>query len=177
VVGVAGALGLLTTLAIWKKGEVDPPSVVAGIASAPASSAAEVSASASAAGEQAPAVASAIASAPGSAQAPGAAGRASAAARNADATDLLREETAQLRLAQQALRGGQAARAMAMLDEQNRLFARGVLGQERMVTRILALCALGRRDEAQRLGAALERGSPRSPHLATLRNSCARQDP
>jgi Tfp pilus assembly protein PilF len=97
--------------------------------------------------------------------------------RSTDTLDLLREETAQLRQAQQALRGGQAARAMAMLDEQNRLFARGVLGQERMVTRILALCALGRRGEAQRLGAALERSSPRSPHLATLRNSCARQEP
>jgi hypothetical protein len=64
-----------------------------------------------------------------------------------------------------------------MLDEQGQRFARGVLGQERTVTRIQALCALGRRGEAQSLAVALQRGSPRSPHLATIRGSCARLEP
>lgn len=174
------ALGLATAGGLWLGRAGAPPSPASSAASAVASAASSAASTAAVASSAASAIASgeqagAAASASGE---DGAApvGRPSSGAKGVDPVDLLREETAQLRQAQQALRGGQAARALTMLDEQGRLFARGVLGQERMVTRILALCALGRRGEAQRLGAAMERASPRSPHLTTLRNSCARSE-
>lgn len=49
------------------------------------------------------------------------------------------------------------------------------LQQEQLVTRILALCILRRNREARALARALQRAARRSPHLARIHASCARQ--
>lgn len=86
--------------------------------------------------------------------------------------DRLAEEIALLRQAQAALRSGNPSRSLSLLDQHARRFPHGVLSQESTVTRVQALCALGRTGEARALYARLAGASPDSPHLAALRHAC-----
>ena len=63
-------------------------------------------------------------------------------------------------------------RALALLDEAATLFPDGRLTQEHQASRILALCALGRKSDAS---AALERFRQRyrsSAHLGRIERAC-----
>ncbi|HEY7375943.1 MAG TPA: outer membrane protein assembly factor BamD [Polyangia bacterium] len=81
----------------------------------------------------------------------------------------LREETTLIRDARQALRQGDAARALRLLDECRRLFPAGVLQQERERLAIEALTKSGRGAEASARAAAFLRKYPDSPHAAEIR--------
>src|SRR5208283_4452338 len=71
-----------------------------------------------------------------------------------------------------AIRGGDAERALALLDEHARRFPKGALGEERDAARINALCALGRTSEARDATERFLRAAPLSPHAGPLRTSC-----
>jgi hypothetical protein len=87
------------------------------------------------------------------------------------AADTLMEETRRLREARAALKGGDAARALSLLDERGAAGAQ--LREERAAARILALCDLGRVADARALGARFLAESPRSPLADRVRASCA----
>jgi len=61
-------------------------------------------------------------------------------------SDTLAEETRLLRDADQALRAGNAARALLLLDEDASRFPHGMLGPERAAERMIARCQLGQID-------------------------------
>jgi hypothetical protein len=83
------------------------------------------------------------------------------------------DETHLLREADAALRGGDAARALALLDDHARLYPSGVLAEERSVERIFALCKLGRTTEARAHATRFLRAHPDSPLADGVRASCA----
>lgn len=87
--------------------------------------------------------------------------------------DQLALETRELREAQQALRNGDAGRALGLLEAQERRYAAGVLTQERQAARVLALCQSGQvqraRDEAKRF----ERQFPQSALRGKVKNACS----
>jgi hypothetical protein len=85
----------------------------------------------------------------------------------------LARETAALRAANEALRGGAPARALTLLDAFARDFPGGVLTEEALATRVSALCSLGRVAEARSLGTRFVKRYPRSPVAARVRGSCA----
>lgn len=85
----------------------------------------------------------------------------------------LRAEIQLLKGVQRALRGGNAGRALAMLDRHQTNDRQ--LAAERDAARIRALCALGRIDEARRAAAALTKAHPQSVQVAALK-SCASPD-
>jgi hypothetical protein len=86
--------------------------------------------------------------------------------------DLLREETAELRRAQQALRTGNSELALKLLSQQDQTFSRGVLQQERSAARVLALCQSGNKDLARTEAERFEQRWPRSALVARVRSSC-----
>ena len=90
----------------------------------------------------------------------------------AEITDSLAEEVRLLREARAALDRGDTSRVLASLDEHASRFPRGTLYEERLATRVLALCAMGRIDAARLAAQELERAAPRSPHLVRVRASC-----
>jgi hypothetical protein len=107
---------------------------------------------------------------------PGSAGSAvppAAAPASAAVPSSLGAETALLENARAALGRGDAAGALSVLDEHERDFPRGVLVEERLATRVFALCSLGRRTEAQGVAERLLRHSPSSPLRARVLQSCA----
>ncbi len=61
--------------------------------------------------------------------------------------DSLEQELALLASAQTALRSGQPAQALALTDEHAKRFPQGMLGAERRLIRIRALCASGRKEQ------------------------------
>jgi hypothetical protein len=83
------------------------------------------------------------------------------------------EELRLLSEARVALRDGDPARALRLVAQHEKTFARGALGEEALTTRILALCALGRREQGRAGIAALERMAPNSPGLPRVRAACA----
>lgn len=91
----------------------------------------------------------------------------------ADEPGRLARETAALRAANEALRGGAAARALTLLDAFARDFPGGVLTEEALATRVAALCSLGRVADARALGTRFVQRYPRSPVAARVRGSCA----
>jgi hypothetical protein len=84
----------------------------------------------------------------------------------------LKEALRRLRRAQRALYDNDAARALAVLDDLDRRIAPAVLGEEREMTRILALCGTGGLAEARALAERWVAEHPRSIYLARLQNSC-----
>jgi len=92
--------------------------------------------------------------------------RAAAAPRG---SDRLAEEVALLSRAEMALRGGKPALALEVLSEHERRFGNGLLAEERIAARVQALCALGRRAEAD---AQLSHLSPNSLHVAQPGQAC-----
>jgi hypothetical protein len=90
------------------------------------------------------------------------------------AADALGDDVALLRDAQSALRGGDATRALTLLDRHAQRFPRSSFAQERIATQVQALCRLDRMSEASALFARLQRRDPGSPHIAALRRACPR---
>jgi hypothetical protein len=80
-----------------------------------------------------------------------------------------------LRDARTALDRGDAAQALRLLDAHETRFQRGTLYEERLATRVQALCALRLVEGARSTAQELERAAPRSPHLARVRASCIAQ--
>jgi hypothetical protein len=97
---------------------------------------------------------------------------ASNGAQAAETPDQLREETQELRQAQQALRAGNVALALKLLNQQDQTFGRGVLQEERSAARVLALCQNGQTDRARAEAARFEQQWPKSALLARVRSSC-----
>jgi hypothetical protein len=87
--------------------------------------------------------------------------------------DSLSREIALLTAARAALDRRDAAEALVLLDRHRTLYPLGTLKQEQLVTRVLALCLLGRTSDARAVARELKRAAPRSPHLARIRSSCA----
>jgi RNA polymerase sigma-70 factor, ECF subfamily len=90
-----------------------------------------------------------------------------------DATaSTLAAETRLLEQARSALRGGDSDAALAALDSHASEFPRGILLDEARSTRLRALCAAGRSDEAATLADRLAPGEPRSRWHDVVRASC-----
>jgi outer membrane protein assembly factor BamD (BamD/ComL family) len=81
----------------------------------------------------------------------------------------LRQEVAFIKEARQALRDGNAARALRLLEECGRLHPAGVLVQERERLAIQALIAGGRAGEASARASEFLRKYPDSPHAGEVR--------
>jgi hypothetical protein len=86
--------------------------------------------------------------------------------------DLLREETAEMRRAQQALRAGNSQLALTLLSQQDITFRQGALQQERSAARVLALCQSGHKDLARTEAERFEHRWPKSALVARVRSSC-----
>ncbi len=88
--------------------------------------------------------------------------------------DTLAEETGLLRDADQALRAGNAQRALALLDEHAARYPNGVLEPERSAERMIARCKLGQMDAktAQTYLAT----QVNSPFAARLKDACSSVD-
>ena len=82
-------------------------------------------------------------------------------------------EVAILRRVSAALRSGDPKGALAAVGEHARRFPNGALSEERDTERIVALCALGRRDDAARATERFDRAYPSSSHESTIRAACA----
>jgi hypothetical protein len=94
-----------------------------------------------------------------------------AAAPPAPAPPSLREEIALLAEVQAALERGDGATALRRLDGSGGADPR--LLAERKAARVLALCLLGRTEEAERAARAFLRGHPKSVQRSALERSCA----
>jgi hypothetical protein len=92
--------------------------------------------------------------------------------RKSPTPDPLVEEVAILSKATSALRAGKPAEGLRLLSDHQRKFPNGRLAEERRAARIQALCALGRRTEAEAELTRLAQSSPRSPHLARAQRAC-----
>ncbi len=88
-------------------------------------------------------------------------------------TSSLLEETELLRKAQLSLGAGDARAALARLDELGARHPDGLLREERLAARIVALCAAGRSAEARRDAGRFLAEAPRSIHAARVRASCS----
>jgi hypothetical protein len=88
------------------------------------------------------------------------------------ASDSLLEEVSLLGKATQELNGGRPDDALKTLAEHERRFPAGSLAEERVATRVEALCALGRGTEAKGEVAKLIRIRPRSSYLEHARTVC-----
>lgn len=86
--------------------------------------------------------------------------------------ETLADEMRYLEAAQRALRDGNGARALAWLDEHKSRFPNGVLAEERLAARVLALCRVGRSADARREAEAFVRIAPHSPLLVQVIESC-----
>lgn len=93
------------------------------------------------------------------------------AAASAGVTSQLKAELEGLRRAQELLHKGDAAWALARLDELDRAKVSSVLLEERMATRAIAECMLGKDGPAQ--AQAFERQFPGSAQLGRVQASCA----
>jgi hypothetical protein len=78
-----------------------------------------------------------------------------------------------LDLAGDARAAGNPTRALELLDEHQLLFPAGQLMPEARAARVLALCDLGRADQARAAADDLRRAHPRSPLLPRIERSCA----
>lgn len=83
------------------------------------------------------------------------------------------EELAYLRRAQAALKAGNGALALGLMQSLDELVPKGALLSERAVTRVLALCQLGRSDEATSIAHRLLADPQASVYAERLAASCA----
>jgi hypothetical protein len=86
----------------------------------------------------------------------------------------LREESMAVLDARSALRSGNAARSLQLLQEANVRFPRGALGQEREALSIEALAQSGQTATAKRRAAAFLRAHPQSPYSVDVRRVAER---
>jgi|HubBroStandDraft_6_1064221.scaffolds.fasta_scaffold176093_2 hypothetical protein len=84
--------------------------------------------------------------------------------------DTLAAELQGLREAHSAMQGGDPARALALLDEQQA--GGSALREERAAARVLALCRIGRVGEGRAAAARFLEESPRSPLADRVRGAC-----
>jgi hypothetical protein len=84
----------------------------------------------------------------------------------------LAEALQRLRRAERAIYSGQAAWALALLDELDARAPRPMLREERIATRVLALCRDGQVDAAERLATAARGEAPESIYGALLERAC-----
>jgi len=82
------------------------------------------------------------------------------------------EEASLLQSAQRALSAGRAQVALSLLAEHELRFPSGALAEERRVAKVLALCSLGRTEEASILARAFVARAPRSVLIPRLETSC-----
>ena len=82
------------------------------------------------------------------------------------------EEAALLRKADEALRTGDAKRALELLREHAARFPAGILSEERSAELVTTLCRLGRTSEARREAERFLRVTPSSPLASSVRSSC-----
>ncbi len=94
-----------------------------------------------------------------------------------EVSDSLAEEVKMLREARSALDRGDVRRALELVDAHEAQFSRGTLYEERLATRVQALCASGHADAARATAEELLRAAPRSPHLTRVRTSCVASPP
>jgi hypothetical protein len=87
------------------------------------------------------------------------------------------EEVRLVSLAYSLLQAGDPAHALAVLDEHARRFPDGKLAESAKVTRILALCQVGRTSEARSERDGFLSRYPRSPFSNRVRSSCSEQVP
>jgi hypothetical protein len=83
-------------------------------------------------------------------------------------------ESRELGAVQAALGTNDAARALQLLDAQDRAFSGGTLTQERAAARVLALCISGRSAEAQLAKQTFLSAYPGSPWLRRINAACAK---
>jgi hypothetical protein len=97
-----------------------------------------------------------------------------AAARAEAPTNRLAEETALLAASNAELRGGDARRALSLLDDYDRRYPGGVLREEVLATRVIARCQMGLTPDATSRQAAdlFLRRHPASPLAPRVRSSC-----
>jgi hypothetical protein len=100
--------------------------------------------------------------------------RVAAPARVETPTNRLAEETALLAESNAELRGGDARRALSLLDDYDHRYPGGVLREEVLATRVIARCQMGLTpDAASRQAADLFlRRHPASPLAPRVRSSC-----
>jgi hypothetical protein len=91
---------------------------------------------------------------------------------SAEGPSTLVAEAALLSRSDAALRAGNAARALELVDEHATSYPRGVLIEEREAERVVVLCALGRVDDARATASAFLRDHPRSTQASRVRASC-----
>jgi hypothetical protein len=82
------------------------------------------------------------------------------------------EETLLLGRVQVALRQGQPGRALELLDQYRETYPRGVLDEEALASRVVALCSSGRSADGRRWAEDFVRRYPRSLHLGRVRAAC-----
>jgi hypothetical protein len=87
----------------------------------------------------------------------------------ASTTSQLREESVAVLQARAALRSGDAARSLALLEQARLRFPRGALGQEREALTIQALARSGARAAARQRADAFLRAHPQSPYVVDVR--------
>jgi hypothetical protein len=97
---------------------------------------------------------------------------ASAAASSPEPDDTLLAETRRLREAHGALQGGDAERALALLDAETADAEGQKLHEERAAARVFSLCKLGRVAEANEEARRFLEASPRSPLADRVRKAC-----
>jgi hypothetical protein len=85
----------------------------------------------------------------------------------------LADETAALEAARGALGRGDARTALALIEDHERRFPHATLVEERMASKVFALCGLGRTAEAARVARAFLAAAPASPLRARVLDSCA----
>jgi hypothetical protein len=84
----------------------------------------------------------------------------------------LEKELLLLRDAKSALDRGDSAKALSVLDQHEKTYPDGVLAEERGATRVLALCAAGRTQDAKLSARDFLAKYPRSPSAVRVRASC-----
>ena len=93
--------------------------------------------------------------------------------RGARGVDTLAAESELLGAAHRAVNGGDASRALTLLESYRDRFPHGVLREERDVEVVLVLCRLGRRDEARAAAERFLRAHRHSPLAHRVETSCA----
>jgi hypothetical protein len=98
-----------------------------------------------------------------------------AASRNVAGNRLaLEAEARKLAEVQRALRDRRPHEALRLLNEQDRAFPSGALGEERAAARVFALCEAGEDAQARALAAQFLLAHPSSPFAERVQATCSR---
>jgi hypothetical protein len=89
-----------------------------------------------------------------------------------DASGLERERNI-VAASQRALADGRPSRALDLLDQHARTFPHGAMAEDRDALRVVALCAAGRTEDAEKQRTKFFRRWPKSLHASRVRTACA----